>query len=77
MITTVRFDEKHERILNEITSLLHKKKSDVIREALDYYALHVFDEKRNRMQKAVEKVKKADREEMKVWESAIDDGLEG
>ena len=75
MVATVRLDESHETKLVKIAELLHKKKSDVIRDALDYYADFVLDEKKRRILKAVEKVKDADSLESKELESTLNDGL--
>lgn len=75
MITTVRFDEERAKMLDRMTTLLHKKKSEIIREALDYYAAHVLHSRERRIAEAVKKVSKADAEEMKTWDVTVDDGL--
>ncbi len=75
MVATVRLDESHETKLVKIAELLHKKKSDVIRDALDYYADFILDEKKRRILKAVSKVKDADSLESKELESTLNDGL--
>lgn len=75
MTATVRFDDIHESKLLKIAQLLHQKKSDVLRDALDYYAEYVLDEKKRRILKAVEKVKDADREESYKLEGTLNDGL--
>jgi len=75
MVTTVRLDEKRERILKEMTERLHKRKSEVLREALDFYAAHVLNTRKQRLLDAVEKVYEADIEEMEKWEGTLDDGL--
>jgi len=38
MVATVRLDEKLEAILTNISKTLHKRKSDVIRDAISFYA---------------------------------------
>ncbi len=75
MTTTVRFDEKRVEILEKMTTMLHKKKSEVIREALDYYAAHVLNSRDRRIAEAVKKVAEADAKEMKIWDETVDDGL--
>ena len=75
MVATVRLDDKHEFKLKKIAEVLHKKKSDVLREALDFYAEHVLDEKKRRILKAVQKVKEADAKEAKELEGTIGDSL--
>lgn len=75
MVTTVRFDEKRAKTLERMTTLLHKKKSEVIREALDYYAAHILQNRESRIAKAARKVAEADTEEMKIWDTTVDDGL--
>ena len=39
MVATVRLDDVHENKLEKVAALLHKKKSDVLRDALDYYVI--------------------------------------
>ena len=75
MTTTVRFDEKRLEILEKMTTILHKKRSEVIREALDYYAAHVLRSRDRRIAEAVKRVAEADAEEMKIWDETVDDGL--
>lgn len=75
MIATVRLDEILENKLNTLASALHKKKSDVIREAIEYYAISVEKSKKSRILKAVEKTKNADKDEYKNLEGTLSDGL--
>ncbi|WP_456433604.1 ribbon-helix-helix protein, CopG family [Nitratifractor sp.] len=75
MTTTVRFDEKRAEILEKMTILLHKKKSEVIREALDYYAEHILRSRERRIAEAVKKVAESDAKELKIWDDTVDDGL--
>ncbi len=49
MATTVRLDDAHERKLEKVAQLLHQKKSDVLRDALDYYADYVLNIKKHRI----------------------------
>jgi len=75
MIATVRLDEDHESKLKKVAEILHKKKSDVLRDALDFYADHILNEKKRRILDAVAKVKAADALESEALEDTIDDGL--
>lgn len=75
MVATVRLDENLEKTLNRVSEILHKKKSDVIREAIEYYAKSVEKSKKSRILKAVEKTKNADRDEYEVLEGTLSDGL--
>lgn len=75
MVATVRLDDVLENKLNSLANTLHKKKSDVIREAIEYYAKSVEKSKKSRILKAVEKTKNADRDEYKNFEGTLNDGL--
>ncbi len=75
MTATVRLDEKLEAILTRVSKTLHKRKSDVIREAISFYAQNIEADKRSRILKAVEKTKDIDKKEFKDFEGTIDDGL--
>ena len=75
MVATVRLDERHEQLLNEVADKLHKKKSEILREALDYYAQHILDAKRRRIRESALRIRNAERNEMDIWEETIDDGL--
>ena len=61
MTATVRLDEKLEHRLNNIAQILHKNKSEVIREAIEQYA------------NSVEKVKKTN--EMNLLKELLDEIL--
>ncbi|OIP53808.1 MAG: CopG family transcriptional regulator [Helicobacteraceae bacterium CG2_30_36_10] len=75
MVATVRLDDALECKLSSLANTLHKKKSDVIREAIEYYAKSVEKSKKSRILKAVEKTKNADRDEYKIFEGTLSDGL--
>lgn len=75
MVATVRLDDAHKSKLEKVAALQHKKKSDVLRDALDYYADYVLNAKKRRILKAVEKVKGADALEAKALEGTLNDGL--
>ena len=75
MVTTVRLNKERDNKLSQIAEILHKKKSDVMREALDHYAEYVLDKKREKFKNVIDKVKQADLKEYKGYEGTIDDGL--
>jgi predicted transcriptional regulator len=75
MTATVRLDEALEHKLETLSKSLHKKKSDVIREAILFYAKSFESSKKRRMLHAVEKTLKADGEESKLLEETLNDGL--
>lgn len=75
MIATVRLDEKLEGRLNNIAKILHKKKSEVIREAIEQYANSVEKVKKSKLQRAIERTKDIDKKEFRDFEGTIDDGM--
>ena len=68
MVATVRLDDNLEDTLNRVSKILHKKKSDVIREAISFYAKDIEHNKKSRILKAVEKTKDIDKKEFKNLE---------
>lgn len=75
MIATVRLDKTLEKKLDNLTKSLHKKKSDVIREAISFYAQNIENSKKSRMLKAIEKTKEADKKINSTFEGTIGDAL--
>jgi len=75
MTATVRLDDILEDKLNKLSDVLHKKKSDVIRDAISYYAKSVENKKKSRILSAVKKTKSIDNNEYKAFEGTVDDGL--
>ena len=75
MTATVRLDSTLESTLERLSSVLHKKKSDVIREAISFYAKNIDKEKKSKILKAVEKTKDIDKKEFKDFIGTIDDGI--
>ncbi|MBE0515603.1 CopG family transcriptional regulator [Sulfurimonas sp.] len=75
MVATVRLDDNLENTLNRISKILHKKKSDVIREAISFYAQSIEKEKKSRILSAIEKTKDIDKKEFKDFEGTTDDGI--
>ncbi|OHE10907.1 MAG: CopG family transcriptional regulator [Sulfurimonas sp. RIFOXYD12_FULL_33_39] len=75
MTATVRLDESLEKKLEFLSKSLHKKKSDVIREAISFYAKSFENSQKKRMLSAVEKTLKADSKEAKLLDGTLNDGL--
>ena len=49
MVATVRLNSELEDTLNHIAKKLHKKKSDIIRDAISFYAKSLEDSKKTRL----------------------------
>jgi len=75
MVATVRLDEKLEYKLNNLVNMLHKKKSEIIREAIEQYANSVETVKKTRFQMAIEKTKEIDKKEFMDFQDTINDGM--
>ena len=75
MTATVRLDDTLEHTLSRLSTILHKKKSDVIRDAISFYALNVEKDKKSRILNAVEKTKEIDKNEFQDFEGTLDDGI--
>ena len=75
MVATVRLDDNLENTLNRVSKILHKKKSDVIRDAITFNAQNIEENKKSRILSAVEKTKNIDKKEFKDFEDISDDGL--
>jgi predicted transcriptional regulator len=75
MTATVRLDDTLELTLSRLSTTLHKKKSDVIRDAISFYAKNIEKEKRSRILSAVEKTKYIDKDEFNIFESTLNDGI--
>jgi predicted DNA-binding protein len=75
MTATVRLDETLEKKLNDLAKSLHKKKSDVIRDAISFYANDVEKNKKSRILKAIEKTKDADKKVNDEFEGTLSDAL--
>jgi len=75
MIATVRLDDKLEGTLLRLSDTLHKKKSEVIRDAISFYAENFEITQKSRILKAVEKTKDIDKIEFQDFGDVQDDGL--
>ena len=75
MTATVRLDEKLEETLENLSNRLHKKKSDVIREAIAFYANNINKNKKDKLLLAVKKTKDADKGIYDEMEGTLNDGI--
>lgn len=75
MVTTVRLDKDLENKLNNLANVLQKKKSDIIREAIEQYSNSIEKVKKSRLQMAVEKTKHIDKKEFTDFEGTTYDGI--
>jgi len=75
MVATVRLNSELAEILNPISTRFHKKRSDIIREAIRHYAKEMDTTQKSRMQKAMQKTMKSDFKEYKDLEESLADGL--
>ena len=75
MVTTVRLDKNIENELDNLVISLNKKKSEIIREAIYFYAKNIKEAKKTRMQKAIQKSKDADFTLYKEFEGILDESI--
>ena len=75
MTATVRLDEQLEQRLDNMVQMLHKKKSEIIREAIEQYANSIEKAKKSKLQMAIEKTKDIDKKEFSDFEDTTDDGV--
>ncbi len=75
MTATVRLDEKLAFKLNNLANTLQKKKSDIIREAIEQYVNSVEKVKKSKLQMVIEKTKNIDKKEFSYFEDTINDGM--
>lgn len=75
MVATVRLDSELEAILNRLSKEFEKKKSEIIREAISFYAKSLENKKKNRLHKAIEKTTSKDYDEYKLMEDTLNDGF--
>jgi len=72
---TVRLDKTLEEKLDFISQSLHKKKSDIIRDAIVFYAESIQNSQKNRILQAVAKTKDGDYAENIQFEGTLGDDL--
>jgi len=75
MVATVRLDDHLEDTLSRVSKLLNKKKSEVIREAIQFYTATIEKKQKSRILNAVEKTKNIDKKDFLEFEGMVDDGI--
>ena len=75
MVATVRLDNELEAILNTLVKQLDKKRSEIIREAISFYAKVIEGRKKHRLQQAIEKTARSDYNEYKLLDEILDDTI--
>jgi len=75
MTASVRLNEQQSNTLERLAASLNRQKSDVLREALAFYASRIDKEKNNRIQSAVQKTRLADRQIYDEIEGTLHDGF--
>ncbi len=75
MTATVRLDTALEKTLNSLSDKLHKKRSDIIRDAIAFYAKNIENSKKEKILEAVKKTKKSDKIEYESIEGTLSDGI--
>lgn len=75
MTATVRLDDTLEKTLETLSTTLHQKKSDIIRDAITFYAQSLETNKKNRLHSAIEKTKDADKRLYAQMEDTLNDGI--
>ena len=75
MTATVILNDTLDNRLNNIAQMLHKKKSEVIIEAIEQYANNVEKARKLKLQRAIEKTKDIDKQEFKDFKGTTDDGI--
>jgi len=75
MVATVRLDSELEATLNGLSKRFEKKRSEIIREAISFYAKAIENRKKNRLHGAIEKTADRDYDEYRLLEESLDDGF--
>jgi len=73
MVATIQLDDNIEYNLNEIAKLFHKKRNEIIYEAIVSYVENTM--KKAKLLNAIEKTKEADKKLFEKFEDTIDDNL--
>lgn len=75
MVATVRLDGELGAILNSLSKRLDKKRSEIIREAISFYAKSLEETKKSRLHNAIDKTMTKDFDEYQTMEATLDDGI--
>lgn len=75
MTATVRLDDTLSEKLNTLSKTLHKKKSDIIREAINLYLEKAEGGQKEKLMRAIAKTKDKDKNEYMAIDGTLGDGL--
>jgi len=75
MTATVRLNKHQSDTLERLAATLNRQKSEILRDALAFYASRIENEKTHRIQKAVQKTYQADKQIHDEIAGTIHDGL--
>ncbi|EJF07549.1 Ribbon-helix-helix protein, copG family [Thiovulum sp. ES] len=75
MVATVRLDNQLSETLDNLVSKMNKQKSEIIREAIRFYAQNIENSKKSRLQNAIQKTLQADLKENQKMENSLNDGI--
>ena len=75
MIATVRLNDDFTKKLENLSSVLQKKKSDVIRDAISFYSKNIENSQKNKIKNAINKTKEADKRLNNELESILNDNI--
>jgi len=75
MIATVRLNDDFTKKLENLSSVLQKKKSDVIRDAISFYSKNIENSQKNKIKNAINKTKEADKRLNNQLESTLNDNI--
>jgi len=75
MVATVRLNSEIGNTLLELSNVLQKRKSDVIRDAIEFYAKNIKKDKKTRILNAINKTKEIDKKEFSDFDGVIYDGM--
>ena len=75
MIATVRLNDDFTKKLENLSSVLQKKKSDVIRDAISFYSKNIENSQKNKIKNAINKTKEADKRLNNELESTLNDNI--
>ena len=75
MTATVRLNDDFTKKLENLSNILHKKKSDIIRDAITFYAKSIENSQSNKIKNAIQKTKQVDLKLNREFESTLDDNI--
>lgn len=75
MVAIVKLNETLEHTLNRISKKLHKEKSDIIKDAIIFYANSIENTKKSKLAQVAEKTKEIDKKEFYDFLGTQNDGM--